>query len=168
MAGALKLKSSSFKNDHEIPVRFTGEGDDISPALNWSGVPEGTHEFVIVCEDPDAPQEKPFVHWLIYNISSNTTQIPEGVAAKARLDYPVRADQGANDFGNVGYGGPMPPEGHGPHRYFFRLYALDSEVGIRPGAHHDELMKAIQNHILDSAELVGTYERKAKAKKKSA
>lgn len=156
----LKLSSQAFRDGEEIPKQFTGEGADRSPPLKWSGVPQETREFVLVCEDPDAPQDEPFVHWLIYDISPSISSLPEGMPAKERMELPVRADQGRNSFGNIGYGGPMPPEGHGRHRYFFRLYALNFELGVQPGATKEELLKALQPHIIDQAVLMGTYERK--------
>lgn len=159
----MKLSSPAFQHNGQIPLKYTGEGDDVSPPLKWSGVPEGTREFVLLCEDPDAPGASqrggPFVHWVIYDISPSTTQLPEGVPNKMRLELPIRADQGTNSFGSIGYGGPMPPVGHGRHHYFFRLYALNFELGVKPGASRAELLEAMHGHVLDQAELVGTYER---------
>ncbi len=162
---SLSLKSSAFKNGDFIPRRYTGEGEDVSPPLTWSHVPEGTHEFVLICEDPDAPGEEPFVHWIVYNLSPNSTLIPEGLTAKPRVEAPIRADQGVNSFGNIGYGGPMPPEGHGKHRYFFKLYALDTELGVPPGASKAEVLRAMSNHVIAEATLVGTYERMAQKRR---
>jgi Raf kinase inhibitor-like YbhB/YbcL family protein len=161
---ALKLTSDAFKNDGFIPADYSGEGRNISPPLRWSGVPEGTREFVLICEDPDAPQKDPFVHWLIYNVSPNTTFLPEGVLPEKTLGAPIRADQGKNSFGNYGYGGPLPPIGHGVHHYYFKLYALNAELGLKPGATKDELLDAIDGHILDGAQLMGKYIRETAEK----
>ncbi len=161
----MKLKSPAFQNDARIPRHYTGEGADISPPFNWSEAPAETRELVLICEDPDAPktegEEHPFVHWLIYNISPSTSSLPEGLDARERLEAPIRADQGRNTFGRIGYGGPMPPAGHGPHRYRFTLYALDRELAVPPGASRHELLRAMENHVLARAETRGTYERHA-------
>lgn len=159
----MKLTSPEFRNSAAIPLRFTGEGRGISPPLNWSGVPEETREFVLICEDPDAPirpgADHPFVHWVIYNLSPTVTQLPEGLATSERLEAPVWAHQGRNSFRKIGYGGPLPPQGHGPHHYVFKLYALDTELAVPPGASRDAVLAAMQGHILDETELVGTFER---------
>ncbi len=148
----MKLESPAFKDGQPIPRRHTGEGEDLSPALAWSGVPPGTKEFALVCDDPDAPREKPWVHWVLYGIPAGTTGLKE--ASKG-----VGVD-GKNDFGRPGYGGPMPPKGHGIHHYRFRLYTLDAALDLGPGATKDQLLAALKGHILAETELVGTYERK--------
>lgn len=158
----MSLKSSAFEDGRPIPSVFTGEGADRSPPLRWSKIPEGTKEFVLICEDPDAPGSSPFVHWVIYNLSPSTTQLPEGFSAESHVEVPVRADQGLNDFGNTGYGGPMPPPGHGVHRYVFRLYALNTELAVPPGADVHSVRRAMNGHLIDEARLIGTYERKAR------
>ena len=159
----MKLKSSAFENGGDIPIQFTGEGQDLTPSLGWSGVPVQCKEFALICEDPDAPQRpgksSPFVHWVVYNISPSVTYLPEGLDSKERIEAPIRADQGMNSFGNIGYGGPMPPIGHGVHRYIFKLYALNIELGIPPGSTKEKLLQAMQGHILDAAQLVGKYKR---------
>jgi Raf kinase inhibitor-like YbhB/YbcL family protein len=159
-----ELKSPAFQNSQEIPTEYTGEGEDISPPLEWSGVPKGTKEFVMICEDPDAPTTTPFIHWLIYNLSPTVTSLHEGFVPLKRVEAPVRADQGTNSFGNIGYGGPMPPIAHGIHHYIFKLYALNTEMGLAPGATKETLMKSMQGHILDAAQLVGKYERRSDQK----
>ena len=148
----LTISSSAFKNGESIPKEYTGEGEDMLPPLSWSGVPEGTKELALICDDPDAPRAKPWVHAVLYKIPAANTSVAEG-----SLDPAV---WGKNDFGTNGYGGPMPPRGHGVHRYYFKLYALDTNVDLPPGASKEELLKAMEGHILGEAELMGTYERK--------
>jgi len=155
----LQLKSRSFENAQVIPRDYTGDGADRSPSLLWSGVPDGTKEFVVLCEDPDAPAQQPWVHWIMYGISSNTTQIPEGIPSQPEIEYPVRLRQGKNSSGLIGYQGPLPPKSHGFHRYVFNLYALNSEVALPPGATKGELLEQISNHIIAEATLVGRYRR---------
>jgi Raf kinase inhibitor-like YbhB/YbcL family protein len=159
------LRSNSFHPNTQIPKRFTGEGADVSPALEWSEVPDGSKSFALLCEDPDAPirpgKDHPFIHWVIYNIPENVTSLPEGVVQSERVVLPVFVDQGINSFGRVGYGGPMPPVGHGIHRYCFTLYALDLPVGIPAGLTKAKLLKFMGRHILSTAKLIGTYERPA-------
>lgn len=168
MNSSIELRSPVFGHQEPIPCRFTGEGQDVSPPLVWSGVPTECREFALVCLDPDAPiapnKDHPFVHWVIYNISPATSSLPDGVPGKARLQLPLFADQGLNSFGKIGYGGPMPPPGHGTHHYHFVLYALDRELNLRPGASHPEFLRAIENHVLATTELVGTYQRVAEEK----
>lgn len=159
---SLVLKSPDFENRGPIPRRFTGEGENVSPTLEWSGVPADTREFVLICEDPDAPGPEPFVHWMLYNISRNVTFLPEGIPNLERIEAPIRADQGKNSTGETGYLGPMPPKGSGIHHYIFKLYALDAEVGLRPGIEEKkELIDAIKGHIIGGTQFVGTYVRGA-------
>ncbi|MBI3544060.1 MAG: YbhB/YbcL family Raf kinase inhibitor-like protein [Deltaproteobacteria bacterium] len=168
----MRLTSSTFQMNGEIPKRHSGEGDDLSPPLEWSDIPGGTREFAIICEDPDAPvragKEHPFVHWTIYNLSPNVSSLPEGLPAFERMELPVRADQGINSMGNVGYNGPMPPEGHGVHHYRFTLYALDIELALPPRARKEELVQAMSGHVLAIGKLVGTYERLAGGERRTA
>ncbi|MGB9601248.1 MAG: YbhB/YbcL family Raf kinase inhibitor-like protein [Limisphaerales bacterium] len=152
----MQLKSSAFANGQPIPVKYTGQGKDISPPLEWSDAPAGTKSFAIISDDPDAPVGV-WVHWVIYDIPANVTKLDENVPTKETL--PTGAKQGINDFGNVGYGGPMPPPGK-PHRYFFKLYALDTVLNLKPRASKQQLLRAMQGHILAQAELMGTYQRK--------
>ena len=147
----LKLSSSAFKAGETIPARYTGEGDDVSPPLTWSGAPKGTQEFALICDDPDAPR-RVWVHWVLYKIPASASSLAEssnGVGIK-----------GKNSFENAGYGGPMPPPGHGVHHYHFKIYALDTRLTLAPGATKAELLKAINGHIIAQTELVGTFERK--------
>jgi Raf kinase inhibitor-like YbhB/YbcL family protein len=158
---SITLESAAFKDGQPIPRKHTGEGTDVSPELHWSGVPPEARELALVCEDPDAPRTDPWVHWVIYGMPPATRGLPEGVPVRARVDSPS-AQQGKTDFaGRVGYGGPMPPKGHGRHRYFFRLYALDEALHLPAGLDKSQLMTAIEEHLLGTGELVGTYERKA-------
>jgi Raf kinase inhibitor-like YbhB/YbcL family protein len=149
----MKLQSPAFKEGEFIPSRFTCDGENISPQLSWSGTPEGTKTFALVIEDPDAP-DGTFVHWVIYNIPSTIKNLSEGINSQS---LPEGVKQGTNHFGENDYGGPCPPSGI--HRYFFKLYALDSEIEIKAGAGKRDLLKAIEGHILAEAQLMGKYER---------
>lgn len=158
-----RLTSSGFQNGETVPKKYTGEGEDVSPPLEWTGAPDGTQEFAVLCEDPDAPQDTPFVHWLIYGIEPKTQSLPEGIPSDKELSNPAQAKQGLNSFGRIGYNGPMPPKGHGPHRYFFRCYALNRRLHLQPGIDKDSFLTAARNHIIAEAELIGLNERKRKA-----
>ncbi len=166
----MKLTSPAFANGSDIPQLYTGMGDDLSPPLVWSDVPDGTHSFALLCDDPDAPSrahpriEGPWVHWVIYNIPAPERQLPEALEPHLRLDRPLGAAQGRNDFGhpgNVGYRGPMPPLGSGPHRYFFKIYALDRLLDLPPeNATKSAMLEAMQGHVLAEAEWMGLFERR--------
>jgi Raf kinase inhibitor-like YbhB/YbcL family protein len=161
----MTLTSPAFKNDQAIPIGYTGEGEDISPPLEWSNIPQNAREFVLILEDLDAISKEehggPFVHWMAYNISRNISSLPAGILQnELRLTLPVSLEQGTNSFGKVGYRGPMPPVADGPHHYVFNLLALDREVGVRPGLTRARLMKALDGHVIASAQLTGTYERR--------
>lgn len=162
------LKSFGFRDGESIPTRYTGDGVDFSPPMQWTGEPEGTRSFALICDDPDAPKSKdleyPFVHWLIYNIAADCHSLPEGLGNLPRLDEPVQALQGLNSFGKKGYAGPLPPQGHGTHHYYFTLYALDDVLDLKPGVGRTVLMKEIEQHVLASAKIVGLYERRAERK----
>lgn len=136
----------------------------MSPPLVWSNLPKGTKELALICDDPDAPRKTPWVHWVIYKIPAKATGLLEGVPREKQLKQPAGAVQGLNswDDNNVGYRGPMPPVGHGPHHYHFKLYALDAplDASVKAGLDKDGLLKAMQGHILAQGELIGTYERK--------
>ncbi len=142
------IASTAFQNDDEIPKRHSCEGEDFSPPLSWSGAPEGTRSLALIVDDPDAPVGT-FTHWLAWGLDSSAS-LAEGGKAPA---------EGRNDFGTTGYRGPCPPPGHGRHRYFHRLYALDSSIDLAPSSGRDELERALAGHVLATAELVGTYER---------
>ena len=149
--GDLTITSPAFQHGQPIPAEHTVEGDDVSPALEWANVPEGTRQLALVCHDPDAPLTYGFTHWVVSGIPADATGLPEGGGEGVR--------QGRNDFGKEGYGGPAPPPGHGTHFYFFHLYALDAEVGADAGLTHQELLSAIDDHIIEQARIVGTFER---------
>lgn len=158
----MKITSTAFENQQPIPARYTGEGEDVSPPLSWNDVPENTRELVLICDDPDAPTPEPWVHWLIYRISPDTTSLPEGVPRESELQSPIQALQGKNSWPpgeQIGYRGPYPPKGHGTHRYFFKLYALSSPLNLGAEVEKNELLQAMQGRILEKAELIGTYVR---------
>ena len=152
----LTLSSPAFRDGERIPVRHTCDGEDLSPPLVWSGVPVETRSFALICDDPDAPRGT-FVHWLIWNLPADTVELEEGVPPQPEL--PSGARQGLNDAGEVGYTGPCPPPGR-PHRYFFRLYALDSLLNLPPGITRPELEEAMLDHVLGRGTIMGTYERR--------
>ncbi len=152
---SLELKSLAFENSSFIPRQFTGQGADKSPPLEWQNAPKETKSFALINDDPDAPGMT-WVHWVIFNIPQGKTSLSEAVPTKAEL--PDGSRQGINDFGRIGYGGPMPPPGKA-HRYFFKLYALDSMLELKSGITKTELLKAMQGHILAQAEIVGLYKR---------
>jgi Raf kinase inhibitor-like YbhB/YbcL family protein len=151
----LQLTSRAFKEGGLIPVHHTGDAEDVSPPLDWSGVPEGTKSFAIVCDDPDAPGGS-FCHWVIFNIPPGTSNFPEAFPTFKSL--PNGTAQGTNDFGSIGYRGPAPPSGI--HRYFFKLYALSAVLDLEPGAKKAQLESRIQRRIVGEAQLMGKYERK--------
>lgn len=151
----LHLSSPAFQEGERIPQEFTGDGTDHSPPLEWSDAPEGTKSFALVVDDPDAPK-KVWVHWLLYNLPPDARKLEDHFPKKPSLPDGTR--QGRNDFGEIGYGGPAPPPGK-PHRYFFQMYALDSHVDLPPGASKEDLLRSIEGHILDQADLQGVYSR---------
>lgn len=148
--GELKLTSSAFEDQAYIPARYTCEGDDINPSLYIENVPGGTKSLALVVDDPDAPAGV-WDHWIVWNIPAETTQIPEGTVPEGAL-------QGTNDSGNLDYGGPCPPAGS-PHRYQFKLYALDTKLDLTEGASKDQLEQAMTGHILAQTQLTGLYQR---------
>jgi len=152
---AFQITSPAFEEGATIPTQFTCDGPDISPALKWTEPPEGTRSFALICDDPDAPMGT-WVHWVIYNIPGETSELPEGVAKDKTLES--GAKQGITDFKRVGYGGPCPPPGPA-HRYYFKLYALDSELELEPGRSKKDLLKAMEGHLLGEAQLMGRYGR---------
>jgi hypothetical protein len=158
----LTLSSPCFSNGGVIPRRCTGDGPDTSPPLTWSGAPEGTRSFALIVDDPDAPDpaapRRTWVHWVVCDLPSSTTSLSEGASGRA---MPAGSIEGRNDSGGNGYEGPYPPIGS--HRYFFKLYALDTPVGLRTGHTKAELLKAIDGHVLASAALMGTYARGGKS-----
>jgi len=159
MPAQMPLQSSAFAPNEMIPRKYTGDGEDKSPPLSWSVVPPGTKELALIVDDPDAPTPTPWVHWVLYRIPAEARSLPEGIAPALRVPQPAGLAQGKNSWGKTGYGGPAPPKGHGRHRYFFKLYALDSPVDLEPGAAKEALLKAISGHVLAEGELIGTYQR---------
>jgi Raf kinase inhibitor-like YbhB/YbcL family protein len=155
---SLQLTSTAFKQGGAIPARYTCEGDDSSPPLAWAGAPAGTKSFALVVDDPDAPDPaKPlrvWVHWVMYNLPANVAGLAENASRKG---LPKSAAPGKNDFGKSVYGGPCPPIGR--HRYFFKLYALDSELTGLSSPNKADLTRAMQGHVLANAELMGTYQK---------
>ena len=153
----LKLSSSAFNHQEEIPSRYTCEGEDISPPLSWSGIPNGARSLVLIVDDPDAPDPKApkmtWVHWLLYNIPPALSTLSEGVKS-----LPPEILEGTNDWKKTGYGGPCPPIGR--HRYFHKLYALDTVLPNLANPNKAELEEAMKEHILESTEIVGTYQKK--------
>ena len=156
---SIRITSGEFEADQRIPTKFTDDGDDVSPALAWSGVPAGTNELALIVDDPDAPRAEPWIHWVLYKLPPTTSALPEGVPADKKLPQFGGALQGRNDFKKIGYGGPAPPKGHGTHHYRFHLYALDRALSLEPGLDNKALIAAMSGHILDEGVLVGTYER---------
>jgi Raf kinase inhibitor-like YbhB/YbcL family protein len=143
------LESTAFENAQAIPSRHTCDGEDVSPPLRWTSLPEGTRSLALVVDDPDAPAGV-FTHWLAWGLDPGSGGLDDGERAPS---------EGRNDFGTAGYRGPCPPPRHGRHRYLFRLYALDVDLELRPGAAKADLERAIEGHVLTVADLVGTYER---------
>jgi len=150
---AFKLISGAFTDGAAIPRLHTCEGADLSPPLEWSGVPASALSFALIMDDPDAPGGT-WNHWLLYDIPAEWHTLPQGF----QLSKP--SVSGANDFGKIGYGGPCPPKGRGAHRYFFRLYALDAHtLGLAPGVKRGELDRALKGHVLGEARYMGKFER---------
>ena len=159
MPSELTFASSSFDPGESIPREFTCDGDDVSPSLEWAFVPNGAQSLVLVVEDPDAPGQT-FTHWVLFDVPGDQTSLPRDVDVGTHFSghAPVPRE-GTNDFGDIGYGGPCPPAEDGPHRYFFRLYALDNVLALEQGATKHQVMDAMNGHVLDETELIGTYER---------
>ncbi len=149
------LSSTSFSNGGDIPRKFTCDGSDISPELSWKNSPAGTQSFALIADDPDAPSGT-WTHWLVYDLPSTSSELLENVPKVEHLS--TGGYQGRNDFRKIGYGGPCPPAGR-PHRYFFKLYALDRPVNLKAGVDRLELERAMRGHILGQAEWVGKYRR---------
>jgi len=148
----LRITSSAFEPGGPIPMGHTGEGEDLSPPLAWTGLPEGTKELALICDDPDAPRPTPWVHWVLGKLPPTLRGLEEGDSGGGL--------EGKNDSDEKGWSGPFPPSGHGVHHYHFKLYALDTLLDARRIGTKDELLAAMKGHILEKSELVGTYERK--------
>jgi len=151
---SFRIESDAFEHNAMIPEKYTADGVDVSPALRWSGAPQETESFALICDDPDAPRGD-WVHWLLYDIPPDRTSLPGSVPQKKFVLN--GAEQGTNDFQHLGYDGPAPPSG--THRYFFKLYALDINLNIGPGITKSDLLRAMKSHILAEAQLVGKYTR---------
>lgn len=149
------LQTSAFQPGGDIPRKFTCEGPDVSPALTWSDPPAGTGSLALIADDPDAPAGT-WVHWVLYDLPATARQLPEAVPKTDKV--PGGGHQGLNDFRKTGYGGPCPPPGK-PHRYFFKLYALDTKLNLKPGATKKAVEQAMEGHILAQAEVMGRYQR---------
>lgn len=152
----IQLTSPAFTAGTPIPVQYTCDGQDLSPPLRWSNVPAEAKSLALIADDPDAPMGT-WVHWVLYNLPPGTAELPEGLSTSETL--PNGAKQGMNDFRRLGYGGPCPPRGN-PHRYFFKLYALDTELSLKSGATKKDLVRAMEGHTLAEGQLMGTYKRK--------
>ena len=151
---AFRLTTTAFQNGGLIPKKFTCDGPDISLALAWTEPPAGTKSLAVIVDDPDAPAGT-WVHWVLYDLPGDARELGEGVAKDRQLPDGTR--QGRNDFGKIGYNGPCPPKG-GPHRYFFKLYALDRKTNLKAEASKGELERAMKGHILAEAEVVGRFQ----------
>ena len=151
---SMQLASSAFTNQGNIPKKYTGEGTDISPQLTWTDAPETTKSFALICHDPDAPLVSPghygYVHWVLYNIPHNVISLPEGTDMYT---------SGINDFGNEGYGGPMPPNGHGIHHYFFWVLALDIKPSLPEKLNLWDLLAKVEPNVVGMNRLIGKYSR---------
>jgi Raf kinase inhibitor-like YbhB/YbcL family protein len=156
---SMTIRSDAFADGRAIPRRHSEDGEDLSPPLTWSGLPDGTRELALIVEDPDAPRAEPWVHWILYKIPADVRTLAEGIPPSPAPEIPRGALQGKNSWGTDGYRGPAPPRGHGTHHYHFRLYALDAPLHAAQGLDKEGFLRAIQGHTLAQAETVGTYER---------
>lgn len=154
----IQITSAAFHEGEVIPEQYTCDGDNVSPPLRWGRLPKDSQSLALICEDPDAPSGT-FVHWLIFNLPPIVSDLPEALPATETLEE-TGAIQGRNDFNNIGYDGPCPPPSNS-HRYFFRLYALDTKLQLRAGATKREFERAIEGRILAEGHLMGTYQREA-------
>jgi Raf kinase inhibitor-like YbhB/YbcL family protein len=153
---SMQIVSTAFADAQPIPSKFTCDDKNVSPPLKWSGAPAGLKSLALIADDPDAPVGT-WVHWVLYDLPAGLSELGEDVAKTQFISGGAR--QGLNDFKHLGYGGPCPPPGK-PHRYFFKLYALDTVLELKPGATKKELERAMEKHILSQAQLMGTYQRK--------
>lgn len=150
-----RVSSSSYQNEALIPAKYTCMGEDLSPHFKWEGVPKEAKSFVLIMDDPDAPSGT-FTHWIVYDISKDITELPEGLKGIDSSKF----KQGMNDFGNKGYGGPCPPRGHGFHRYYTRIYALDIEsLSLAEGAKRREVENKMKGHIVGEGSYMGKFKR---------
>jgi Raf kinase inhibitor-like YbhB/YbcL family protein len=156
---ALVISSSAFAHQARIPRHYSGDGEDVSPPLQWSGVPATAKELALIADDPDAPTPEPWVHWVVYKIPVGAPGLPEGVPKAGLLSQPAGVLQGENSWREIGYRGPAPPQGHGMHHYHFKLYALDTALTVAAGLKKKTLLAAMQKHVMAEAEVIGTYDR---------
>lgn len=152
----IQVTSTAFKNMEPIPSDYTCDGRNVSPPLAWSGAPPATKSFVLIVDDPDAPGGV-WTHWVVFNLLADTSELAEGMDKSQYIAG--NAKQGLNDFKHLGYGGPCPPGGK-PHRYVFKLFALDAMLDLKPGSSKKQVEAAMANHIVAQGQLVGTYQRK--------
>jgi Raf kinase inhibitor-like YbhB/YbcL family protein len=152
----MEVTSTAFQEAAMIPKQCTEDGKDLSPPLQWSGVPVGAKSIALICDDPDAPRKEPWVHWVVYDVPPSTHELSEGLPALE--DLPGGGKQGKNDFGKIGYDGPAPPPGKA-HRYYFKLYALDALLELPAGASKHEVEQAMKGHIVAQGQLMGKYGR---------
>jgi Raf kinase inhibitor-like YbhB/YbcL family protein len=152
----MQLTSSAFENEARIPAKYTCEGEDVSPPLSWSGVPDAAKVLVLICDDPDAP-DGTWSHWVVYNLPPTPGELKENASLSDRFSEGLR--EGQNDFGRQGYGGPCPPHGDGEHRYHFRLFALDDALDLTGSVTRGQIMDEIQGKTLDEAVLIGMFSR---------
>ncbi len=150
----LKLTSPAFKHHERIPDKYTGDAQDVSPPLEWTGVPDGTKAFAVVLHDPDAPLVEGFTHWVLYGIPADARSLPEGDGEGGSGSG---LNEGVNSMGSPGYMGPAPPPNHGSHHYYFWVYALDDDVDLEPGLDRRALLDKIEDHVIEQARLVGTF-----------
>lgn len=152
----IQVTSSAFKDEGSIPAKYTCDGQNVSPPLKWNSIPKATKSIALIADDPDAPRGT-WVHWVVYGLPPSLRELPENVpAAESVLGNGGR--QGTTDFGKIGYGGPCPP--NGTHRYFFKVYALDTDPHLNPGLTKAQLLKAMEGHVLGEGQLMGKYTRK--------
>ena len=151
----IELTSTAFQEGTDVPQKHTGDGVDVSPPLRWADPPQGTKSFALIGDDPDAPRGT-WVHWVLYNLPPDQRELAEGLPAQEALANGAR--QGKNDFGKIGYGGPAPPRGK-PHRYFFKLYALDVLLEVPAGATKAQVTGSMKGHVLAEGQLMGRYQR---------
>ena len=154
--GTMQLTSTAFAEGQPIPSKYTCDGENVSPPISWSGQPHGTKSLALIADDPDAPSGT-WVHWVVYDLPATAAELPEDLPRSQYI--PGGAKQGINDFKHLGYGGPCPPAGKA-HRYYLKLYALDSVLELKPGATKKEVERAIEKHTLAQSQLMGTYKRK--------
>lgn len=150
----IAITSKAFDEGSLIPSKYTCDGVDVSPPLRWDGIPEGAASIALICDDPDAPMGT-WVHWVLFNLPARAKELAENITTDETLTDGTR--QGINDFGKIGYGGPCPPSG--THRYFFKIYALDAQLDLAPGANKSQLLEAMEGHILAQGQLMGKYKR---------